>query len=214
MSETPIVKETMIEASKLGLRLFRNNTGMGWAGHPIYKPQEAIKMTVYPGDVLVRNARALHAGLCTGSSDTIGFTPVVITPEMVGKTIAIFTAVECKTQEGKASEEQRDFLSMVKLNGGIAILLKNAKELKVKLSESVEVTKRFFSSGEFVPITKCKHGKPKGLCNELECADKINIYIGGGGGSDIKSGVGGGADNKSFFNSGEYVSNYTGGLHI
>ncbi len=205
MSETPIVKETMIEASKLGLRLFRNNTGMGWAGHPIYKPQEAIKMTIYPGDVLVRNARALHAGLCTGSSDTIGFTPVVITPEMVGKTVAIFTAVECKTQEGKASEEQRDFLSMVKLNGGIAILLKHAKELKVKLSESVEVTKRFFSSGEFVPITKCKHGKPKGLCNELECADKI--IISGGGGGDKEA-------SKILSQGGGAVLFYTGGLHI
>ena len=51
MKETNILKEVMIEASKLGLVCFRNNTGV----------------------LMDKTGRPVHFGLCKGSSDLIGW---------------------------------------------------------------------------------------------------------------------------------------------
>ena len=59
-------------------------------------------------------------GLCKGSSDLIGFHKMTITPEMVGRTVAIFTAVECKSPTGKPTLEQQNFIAFIRSQGGIA----------------------------------------------------------------------------------------------
>ena len=51
MKETNIVKEVMLEASRLGLVVFRNNTGV----------------------LVDKTGRPVQFGLCKGSSDLIGF---------------------------------------------------------------------------------------------------------------------------------------------
>lgn len=117
--ENNIQKRIMLALSKQGVTIFRNNTGMGWAG-------EAIRLQ--SGDVLIKNPRPLHAGLCVGSSDLIGFKPVKITPDMVGKTVAVFTAVEVKTPTGRASKEQLNFIDRVKQAGGNAGVARNEAE--------------------------------------------------------------------------------------
>lgn len=96
MNETNLMNSILI--ANHGCRLFRNNTG-------------AIKD---------QTGRLVRFGLCKGSSDLIGFRPTVITPEMVGKTVAIFTAIEVKTPTGKPTPEQLHFLQRVKDLGGIA----------------------------------------------------------------------------------------------
>lgn len=62
------------------------------------------------------------------SSDFIGWTPVVITPEMVGSTVAVFTALEAKALGFKIklvypvkSREfaQNKFIELVQKSGGI-----------------------------------------------------------------------------------------------
>ena len=56
-----------------------------------------------------------------GGADLIGFTPTRITPEMVGKTIAVFTAVETKRDVGgRATEEQINFIKNAQAFGAIA----------------------------------------------------------------------------------------------
>ena len=95
-TEKKLINDSMKDASKRGDRLFRNNTGMGWAGKA-QKIKKAMRVFVNRGDVIVRNAYPLRAGLCTGSSDTIGWTRITITQEMVGKSVPIFTAPEMKT---------------------------------------------------------------------------------------------------------------------
>lgn len=130
MSETSIVQDVILAASKLGCRLFRNNTGLGWIGHPIIHVTKPIKLNLNPGDIVVRHGRALHAGLCKGSSDAIGFIPVKITQQHVGKTLAIFSAIEVKTPTGKTREEQNAFISMVNSNGGIAGVARSTDDLK------------------------------------------------------------------------------------
>jgi len=95
MNETNLMNSILL--ANHGCRLFRNNTG-------------AIKD---------QTGRLVRFGLCKGSSDLIGFRPTVITPEMVGRTVAIFTAIEVKTPTGKPTPEQIHFIDRVKALGGI-----------------------------------------------------------------------------------------------
>lgn len=111
MSEANVLKLVLLRLSELGARVFRQNTGLAWAGEVVEKS---------PTRLVLRNPRPLHAGLCKGSSDAIGWTPVVITPEMVGRTVAVFTAAETKSGRGKATDEQLNFVAQVKKAGGIA----------------------------------------------------------------------------------------------
>src|SRR5690242_12972385 len=103
--------------SKFG-RYFVNRTAQGWVGR---SQRIAVSTTVRlgPGDVVVRGAVPLHAGLTIGSSDTIGWTPVIITEAMIGRKIAVFTAVEIK-HETELSDKQANFIEEVQEAGGIA----------------------------------------------------------------------------------------------
>lgn len=97
MSETPLQQRLMLHWSESGRRLFRNNVGV------------------------LRDARGgyVRYGLCVGSSDLIGWTPVIVTLEMVGKPIAVFTAVETKIGKRQTTTQQSRFISAVQKAGGI-----------------------------------------------------------------------------------------------
>lgn len=110
--ETNLMKTIQLALGKLpNVKLFRNNTGMGWQG---------TRMKAPAGLVTLSDARPLDAGLCKGSSDLIGWTSVVITPEMVGKKVALFTALEIKNESGRITTEQQNFVDQVAQAGGIA----------------------------------------------------------------------------------------------
>lgn len=55
-----------------------------------------------------------------GGSDLIGFRNVRITPEMVGRDVAIFVGLEIKAPDGRVREAQERFLSLVRTQGGIS----------------------------------------------------------------------------------------------
>lgn len=60
-------------------------------------------------------------GVCNpGGSDLIGWTSVEITPDMVGKKVAVFTAIECKSVSGRKKKEQVHFINVVLKMGGRA----------------------------------------------------------------------------------------------
>lgn len=127
-SETNLVREIILRLGRIpGIRVFRNNTGNAWIGKSYVVPK-AMSINVNKGDVVVYQARFFTAGLCKGSSDIIGFKSVVITPEMVGKTVAIFIAPEVKTATGKISPEQEAFINTVNRFGGIAAIVKSEAE--------------------------------------------------------------------------------------
>ena len=92
--------------------LFRNHVGAGVMGK-IIKPKGRTFW-------IVENPRYCRFGLIEGSSDLIGWTPVRITADMVGKTVAVFTAVETKTKYKKATTEQENFIHEVNRAGGRA----------------------------------------------------------------------------------------------
>lgn len=107
MSESKTLHDCLLEASRRGWRLFRNQVG-------IYH---------------LADGRSLSSGLCKGSSDLIGWRSVTITPDMVGQRIAQFIAVETKSEIGKATPEQENFLRVVRESGGHAVLAKKPSDL-------------------------------------------------------------------------------------
>lgn len=72
--------------------------------------------------------RKVQYGLCKGSSDLIGWTPRIVHAEDVGKPVAVFTAIEVKAPGGKVTEDQQNFLEMVRHDGGIAATVYNETE--------------------------------------------------------------------------------------
>lgn len=128
--ETHLVRRLMLRATELGARLLRNNVAMLWAGK-VERYSRRVAVFVNSGDVVIRNARPVQAGLCVGSSDLIGWTPHVVTAADVGRTVAIFTAVEAKTLRGKPSMAQISFLDAVRAAGGRAILARSTDDLEL-----------------------------------------------------------------------------------
>lgn len=126
--EKASINELLKSAARTGSKLFRNNTGTGWVG----------KMVRKGADVLVKDARPLHAGLCVGSSDVIGWHPVVVTQEMVGRTVAVFVAIEVKEGKTPLTTDQATFIRVVNECGGIAF---EAREEPDTPSEAVAVMK-------------------------------------------------------------------------
>lgn len=109
--------------------LFRNNVGTAWAGKHEQVWHSGV-VRVEPGDVVVRQARVLHAGLCKGSSDLIGWRSVLITPDMAGSVIAVFSAVEVKGPKGRATTDQVNFTNNVIKAGGLACIAKSPEEAR------------------------------------------------------------------------------------
>lgn len=86
--------------SQVGTRLFRNNVGLFWTA----------------------DGRPVRCGLHVGSGDLIGWKTVTVTPEMVGKPVAVFLSVEVKTKTGRVSAEQKNWSEQVEKAGGIALI--------------------------------------------------------------------------------------------
>jgi hypothetical protein len=85
------------------------------------------------GSFQMADGRWFTTGTPKGYSDLTGFTKIEITPEMVGKTVAVYTAIEVKTATGRLSPEQENFLNHVKSHGGIAFVARSPKEIESQL---------------------------------------------------------------------------------
>ena len=112
-------------------RLWRNNVGTGWAGAATRVTAgnlSALAHTLRPGDVVVRNARPLHAGLCVGSSDLIGY-------RQVGG-LAQFVALEVKSATGRPTPEQTRFLDHISSAGGCAAVVRSVDDAHAVLRQT------------------------------------------------------------------------------
>lgn len=111
MRESTIQNRIRVAVSRLGSRLFRNNVGVA----------------------TTESGHTIRFGLCKGSSDLIGWTPMTVTEDMVGEQIAVFTAVEVKTTKGRVSKEQKAFIDAVQNAGGIGVVCRSAEEAETKV---------------------------------------------------------------------------------
>lgn len=89
-------------------RLFRNNCG-------VYKD---------PRGHVVRYGVPSTGG----GADLIGWTIVAVTPEMLGRDLAVFTAIEVKSQRGRIRDKQENFIEQVREAGGIAGMCRSVEE--------------------------------------------------------------------------------------
>lgn len=127
MTDEPPPLESHIQADiRLALgklrhtRLFRNSKGQGWMGTVVRRTQK---------EVVLSHPRAVPFGiLAPGSSDLIGAVQVVITPDMVGQTIAVFTALEVKRPGVSVPVEQQGFVTFVRDFGGRADIVRSVDD--------------------------------------------------------------------------------------
>ena len=107
MAEADFMRRCLKRATELGARLFRNNTG-------VLEDKRGVPV---------------RFGLHPGSGDLIGWTPVTITPEMVGQTVAVFTSVETKSPRGRPTKEQVTWAQVVASSGGLAGIARTDDDL-------------------------------------------------------------------------------------
>lgn len=111
MSEQELQQRIRLELGQGAVRLWRNNVGALRDGR----------------------GRLVSYGLCRGSSDLIGLRQLTITPEHLGRTLAVFAALEIKTERGRATAEQQQFLTVVQHLGGLAGVARSLAEARAIL---------------------------------------------------------------------------------
>ena len=110
-TEQHIQQHIRLACSTGPVRLFRNNTG-------VLKDQ---------------HGRPVQFGLCKGSADLIGWTTRTITADMVGQQVAVFTSIEVKALTGRLRPEQRQWLEVVAVAGGIAGVARSVADAEALL---------------------------------------------------------------------------------
>lgn len=122
--ESTVQQEIQIQAKYFNCDLMRNNSGA-------LKDDTGRVVRYGLGNVSKEHNDRIK------SSDLVGFTKIVITPEMIGKTVAVFTAIECKKEawnENKILDDreksQKSFIDWIKKNGGFAGFANSVDRLK------------------------------------------------------------------------------------
>lgn len=113
-SESEISQLIQLEAPKYGCVLLRNNNGA-------FQDPTGRHVRFGLGNISKQHSETMK------SSDQIGITTIIITPEMVGMRVGIFTAIEDKEEAwnpakklDKHEQAQKNFMDWVISRGGIA----------------------------------------------------------------------------------------------
>ena len=103
----------------------------------------AIRTSLPPSVTLFNNPvghatydgkRSMPYGLSVGASDLIGWQSIRVTEDMVGKVVARFVAIETKSEKGRATDAQSNFIEQVLDAGGAAGVARSVKDLEVILN--------------------------------------------------------------------------------
>ena len=123
-AESNVMRRSWLALAKVMTTVFRLNTGMAWMSNLGPKGVHRLE----DGSVHIVAARPISVGFTypdgkpvTGACDLPGWTEMVITEEMVGCKVAVFTSIESKsTKGGRVSDDQRKLMAAVLRAGGIA----------------------------------------------------------------------------------------------
>ena len=132
MSEIVTQQRILLAHGSGSIRLWRNNVGTGWAGQATKVTGgnlRAIAAGLRPGDVVIRQGRPLHAGLCVGSSDLIGYRQV--------DGVAQFVALEVKSPTGRPTAPQTQFLDHINGAGGCAGVVRSVDDASALLGADI-----------------------------------------------------------------------------
>lgn len=123
MRESAVASHIRLDAAQCGVEMWRNNNGA----------YEDL------------TGRWIRYGLCNDSallsekiksSDLIGIRPVLITPDMIGQVVGVFTAIETKPSgwrmipSDKRGIAQKAFHDIVTLAGGFAGFARTVEEFR------------------------------------------------------------------------------------
>lgn len=112
-SEAGVQTQVRLTMARLGALLYRNNSGA-------FVDERGRQVRFGLGNDSAQLNKQIK------SSDLIGVTPVVITPEMVGRTVGVFTALEVKepgwhlTPGDQRGQAQLRFINLIRSVGGFA----------------------------------------------------------------------------------------------
>jgi hypothetical protein len=120
-TEAQLQAEIALAGNKGGTRLFKNVGGNFWQGKLLDITNNIAKLA---------KPKRIKCGLVTGAADRIGFHQVTITPDMIGKKIPVFAAVELKKHDGRLSPEQQNFIKFILDMNGIAGVVRSVDDLK------------------------------------------------------------------------------------
>ena len=100
----------MVTLSQHGHYCLRVNSGEFWGG----------KVLAHDGArVMLEHPTRIH-GAPPGTSDIIGCKSIVITPDMVGRTVAQIFCIEMKKPGEKPEKHQERYLAMMRSRGALA----------------------------------------------------------------------------------------------
>lgn len=102
------------------VRIFRANVGQGWAGEAVIK--------LPGGDIRITRPRPLNTGLPEGWPDLFGFRLLTVTPEMAGRALPVFAAIEVKGPRGALRDAQRRVLEELARCGCLAGVARSPEE--------------------------------------------------------------------------------------
>lgn len=109
--------------------LFRRQVGTFYTKGTA-KPEEYVDEKGNRKTILT-NATRIACGV-VGQYDWDGYKTMVITPEMVGQKIAVYIAIESKSEDGRESPEQKHYGKKVRLDGGIAFVVNDENQPPAK----------------------------------------------------------------------------------
>ena len=107
--------------------LFRANVGEAWTGTLVSSSLHRVT---------IENARRFRSGLPVGFPDLFGFRTIEVTPEMVGKKIAVFAFLEVKKPGGRTSKALEKMLAFLQASGAIGGVARSAEEAAALLQRS------------------------------------------------------------------------------
>ena len=99
--------------------LFRANVGKVWTGNKVVCCDNMITLSC---------ARPFSTGLPIGFPDLFGFRTVEVTPEMVGKKLAVFAFLEVKKPGGRTSRAQEKMLAFLRAAGAVGGVARSPDE--------------------------------------------------------------------------------------
>jgi len=118
LAPSELVAQIQLQWSRGDVRLLRINSGSGWAGKIVKRTPKLITIAGYH-----------HVQFApTGTADLLGAVSVMVTPDMVGRMVAIAVGIEGKTGTGRASTEQRSFIDHLVGMGGRAGIARSVED--------------------------------------------------------------------------------------
>lgn len=126
-SEAEVLRAIMAAlGARPDVRIFRNHVGAGWTGRLVARSGRRV---------VLEDARHCTFGLAPGSPDLIGWRSLIVTPEMVGRRIARFVAIEAKAR-GRLTSGQDSFLGVARAMGALAGIARSADDARVLIEAS------------------------------------------------------------------------------